>query len=67
MVEADVGRQCDELADAIGWTVERYEQGRATHICEGLPDRRYVYRPRGLRVWVELKKPTGKLLSLIHI
>ena len=59
--ESDVANACDTMAVALGWTVERYEQRRASRICEGLPDRRYVHRGRGLRVWVELKKPGGKL------
>jgi hypothetical protein len=61
MREAEVGRQCDALAETLGWTVERYEQGRATRITEGLPDRRYVRA--GQRVWVELKAPLGRLTT----
>lgn len=64
--EADVARECDALAEALGWTVERYEQRRATRICEGLPDRRYVHVGRRLRVWVELKRPRGKLTAAQH-
>jgi hypothetical protein len=63
MTEQDVGRACDQLAEALGWQVQRYEQGRATRITEGLPDRRYVHWGRGQRVWVELKSPTGKLTT----
>lgn len=65
MSESDVARACDSLAAALGWTVERYEQGRRTRITEGLPDRRYVH-PRGLRIWVELKAPNGKLTATQH-
>ncbi len=61
MTEADVAKQCDELAEVCGWTVERYEQRRASRICAGLPDRRYVHAARRFRVWVELKAPKGKL------
>jgi hypothetical protein len=57
--EDEVGHLCDELAESLGWTPERYEQRRATRIQEGLPDRRYVRA--GQRVWVELKRPGGKL------
>lgn len=59
-VEADVGRACDELMAGAGWRVERYEQRRSTQVEEGLPDRRYVQAGRGLRLWVELKRPGGK-------
>lgn len=58
--ENAVASLVDGLALAMGWTVERYEQRRRTNVCEGLPDRRYV-GPNGLRVWVELKRPGGKL------
>jgi hypothetical protein len=63
LTESAVAAQVDELATKLGWEVERYEQRRATRITEGLPDRRYVHRGRGLRVWVELKKPGGKLTT----
>jgi hypothetical protein len=59
--ETAVGAQVDELAHALGWDIERYEQRRATMITEGLPDRRYVHRHKQARVWVELKRPGGKL------
>jgi hypothetical protein len=59
--ETAVAAQVDELAHAMGWDVERYEQRRATMIAEGLPDRRYVHRHKQARVWVELKRPGGKL------
>jgi hypothetical protein len=58
-LEKEIGRQCDRVAETLGWTVEKYEQSRATRIQEGLPDRRYV--KNGARVWVELKRPKGKL------
>lgn len=58
--EAEVGRMCDQLAELMGWKVERYEQTRNTRIHKGLPDRRYV-KPGVSAVWVELKKPKGKL------
>jgi hypothetical protein len=61
--EDDVGDAVDELADLMGFRVERYEQRRASMICEGLPDRRYVHRAKALVVWVELKKPGGKLTA----
>ncbi|WP_353265821.1 hypothetical protein [Gemmatimonas sp.] len=51
---------CDDFAAACGWRTERYEQQRASRITGGLPDRRYV-GPHGWRIWVELKKPSGKL------
>ncbi len=66
MTEADVGARCDELAEGLGWKVERYEQQRVTRIHEGLPDRRYIQPARGHRVWVELKAPKGKLTSDQH-
>jgi hypothetical protein len=62
--EADIGRQCDAAAMACGWQVESYEQPRATLIHAGLPDRRYV--KAGARVWVELKRPGGKLTHAQH-
>jgi hypothetical protein len=65
ITEAHVARACDHLASQLGWTVERYEQGRATRIAEGLPDRRYVL-PLAARVWVELKAPDGKLTRRQH-
>ena len=61
--ESVVAAQVDELATMLGWEVQRYEQRRATMIAEGLPDRRYVHRAKGLRVWVELKRPGGKLTT----
>lgn len=61
--ETAVAAQVDALALALGWEVERYEQRRATMIAEGLPDRRYVHRGKQLRVWVELKRPGGKLTT----
>jgi len=64
--EADVGAACDQLARHCGWTVELYEQNRVTQICAGLPDRRYVHRARGGRIWVELKAPGGKLTEAQH-
>lgn len=59
--EAHVALECDDFALRQGWTVERYEQSRNTMICKGLPDRRYVHLPSGWRVWVELKRPGGKM------
>jgi hypothetical protein len=53
--EGQVGQQCDRIATLMGWEVERYEQRRASRIHEGLPDRRYVHRAKGLTLWVELK------------
>lgn len=67
LTEAQVASACDGLAEAMGWTVERYEQRRASRICEGLPDRRYVHRGRSLRVWVELKAPGGKMTLAQHV
>ena len=64
--ETVVAAQVDELAEAMGWEVQRYEQRRASMIHEGLPDRRYVHRAKGLRVWVELKRPGGKLTTAQH-
>lgn len=59
ITEKAVAGLCDDFARQAGWTVERYEQTRATRITEGLPDRRYH---RGaFRVWVEVKRPGGKL------
>lgn len=61
--EKEVAAQCDRLAVDLGYTVERYEQRRASKICEGLPDRRYHKRigGNGYRIWVELKAPGGKM------
>lgn len=64
--EAEVGLLCDDLAVECGWTGERYEQRRNTKICRGLPDRRYVHRGRRQRIWVELKRPGGKLTADQH-
>lgn len=66
VTEAMVGAACDQLAATLGWAVDRYEQGRATRITEGLPDRRYWHLPRRCRVWVELKRPKGKLTEKQH-
>lgn len=63
ILEADVERACDDLARQLGWAVENYSQRRASKVHEGIPDRRYVHRGRGLRVWVELKAPQGKLTT----
>jgi hypothetical protein len=62
--EKAVGQQCDDLATRLGWTVDRLEQRRATTIVRGLPDRRY-HRP-GQRIWIELKKPGGRLTADQH-
>lgn len=64
--EADIGLACDRLAIAAGFAVERYEQRRRTMITEGIPDRRYPHVARGLRLWVELKAPGGKLTREQH-
>ncbi len=64
--EAEVARACDDLAERMSWKIERYEQGRETQICEGIPDRRYHNGVGGFRVWVELKSPTGKLTLEQH-
>jgi hypothetical protein len=64
--ESVIGAQVDELAHVMGWDVERYEQRRATMITEGLPDRRYVHRGKAARLWVELKRPGGKLTEHQH-
>lgn len=61
--EKEFSRLADELATRMGWHIERYEQQRATHIAPGLPDRRYCILRRQ-RVWVELKRPGGKLTAL---
>lgn len=58
--EKAVAGLCDDFAAQLGWTVDRFEQTRATRICIGLPDRRY-HGPNGWRIWVELKRPGGKL------
>jgi hypothetical protein len=63
--EKAVGSDCDAFASALGWRIERYEQTRATKIALGIPDRRYVGHS-GWRVWVELKKPGGKLTIEQH-
>jgi hypothetical protein len=60
ITESVVAARCDDLAAQMGWVVERYEQTRATRIKEGLPDRRYVKKGVAC-VWVELKKPGGKM------
>lgn len=60
LTEKAVAGLCDDFATQAGWTVNRFEQTRASRICLGLPDRRYV-GPRGWRIWVELKRPGGKL------
>ena len=63
--ERAVAAKCDAFASALGWRIERYEQTRATKIALGIPDRRYVGHS-GWRVWVELKKPGGKLTIEQH-
>jgi hypothetical protein len=63
--EKAVASMCDDFATQAGWTVDRFEQTRASRICLGLPDRRY-HGPRGWRVWVELKQPGGKLTPEQH-
>lgn len=66
MTEKQVVALCDQLATQLGWRVENYSQSRASMIEEGLPDRRYVHDGRRLRVWVELKRPGGKLTAAQH-
>lgn len=60
ITESVVAKRCDHLAEQMGWVVERYEQTRQTRIKEGLPDRRYVKKGVSA-VWIELKKPKGKM------
>lgn len=64
--ETDVAKECDSLARGLGWDVESYSDTRAVRTHPGLPDRRYVQRRRGLRVWAELKAPAGKLTEEQH-
>jgi hypothetical protein len=69
LLERDVLAQSDRLMEQTGWIVERYEQSRASRICEGLPDRRYVLTQSPgvcVRLWVEGKKPGGKLTRAQH-
>jgi hypothetical protein len=61
--EKEVAAYCDDLARQLGFGVQRYEQGRATMITEGLPDRRYVHADRSERLWSEIKAPDGKLTA----
>lgn len=56
--ESTVAARCDSLASKTGWDTERYEQRRGSKITLGIPDRRYVHRIAGLRIWVELKAHT---------
>ncbi len=69
LAEKDVLGQCDRLMAQTGHIVESYEQRRASNICLGLPDRRYV-RPIAdgvcFRLWVEGKRPGGKLTREQH-
>ena len=65
--EEEVAAACDDFMARAGFEVEKYEQGRRTRITEGLPDRRYVHRTKGYRVWVELKAPTGQLTRAQHV
>lgn len=60
MTEKEVAGQCDDMAMAMGWVVERYEQPRETMITEGIPDRRYVRKGVSM-LWVELKKSGGQM------
>jgi hypothetical protein len=62
--ENDVALASDRLAGQLGWIVEKLEQRRASKIVRGIPDRRY--HRRGQRIWVELKKPGGKLTADQH-
>jgi hypothetical protein len=57
--ENAVGDACDALAVQLGYRVENYSDTRRVRTCPGLPDRRYV--KRGVRLWVELKAPGGKM------
>ena len=59
-LEREEARWADRAAEMMGYEVKRLEQRRASKIAEGLPDRIYGHRGRGVLVWAELKSETGK-------
>lgn len=61
LTEADVVRQCDQLARAMGFVVVNFSQSRASRITEGVPDRRYRNPRIVFAFWFEAKAPGGKL------
>ncbi len=64
--EAEETRRCDDLASALGYEVARLEQRRASRLKLGLPDRYYRHRARGVTIWWESKRASGKLTREQH-
>lgn len=50
----------DRLMGALGFTVVRLSQKRASKVTPGLPDRRYYHGKRRLFVWWEAKAEWGR-------
>jgi hypothetical protein len=50
----------DRLMEALGFTVWRMSQPRATKQSAGLPDRFYTHPAKGIAVFWEAKRPGGK-------
>lgn len=59
--EAVEERLCDRLIETLGGDIVRLSQRRASHVAEGLPDRRY--RLKGIAWWWEIKRPGGQLTT----
>lgn len=59
-LEDDVMAAGDRMMQALGFSVVRLAQKRASKITEGVPDRRYYHRKRRLVVWWEAKSTTGR-------
>jgi hypothetical protein len=58
--DTTMARDCDDLAEKMGWRIYRYEQGRATR-TDVVLDRCYTHRARGLVLWWDLKSSTDTL------
>lgn len=58
-LEKDEERFCDSLVTAIGFTIVRISQPRATNQTRGIADRLYVHDLRRVHLWFEIKRPRG--------
>ena len=59
-LEDDVVEEGDRMVRALGFTVIRLSQKRASKVTAGVPDRYYLHPRRKLALWWEAKASTGR-------
>ena len=59
-LEDDVVEEADRIMRALGFTVIRLSQKRASKVTPGVPDRYYLHPRRKLALWYEGKSSTGR-------